>query len=56
MDSEYFISHPKRNDPNFSKVYSKYRRMNHHYLYLLCLFLIEEKKVFNNENNKNNVM
>ena len=41
---EYFINHPKKDDPNFSKSYSKYRRMNHHYLYLACLFRIEEKK------------
>lgn len=42
MITEYFINHPQINDPNFSKVYSKYRRLNHHYLYLKCLFLIEE--------------
>lgn len=42
MYSEYFINHSQLNDPNFSKVYSKYRRLHHHYLYLKCLFIIEE--------------
>lgn len=43
METEYFFNHPKKDDPNFSKVYSKYRRLRHHYLYLKCLFIINEK-------------
>ncbi len=44
---DYFINHPQINDPNFSKTYSLYRRLNHHYLYLACLFEIESKIVIN---------
>jgi len=43
MNTEYFVNHPEIHNPNFSKVYAKYRRMIHHYLYLACLFRIEEK-------------
>lgn len=40
---ECYINHPEKEHPYFCRVYSKYRRMNHHYLYLACLFQIEEK-------------
>ena len=42
METEYFINHPLKDNINFSKVYSKFRRLQHHYLYLKCLFLINE--------------
>jgi len=39
---EYFMSHPKKDDINFSKTYSKYRRLQHHQMYLVCLFQIDK--------------
>lgn len=42
METEYFLNHEMKDDKNFSKVYSKYRRLTHHFLYLKCLFLIED--------------
>lgn len=41
MEFEYFVNHPAISNPDFSKTYSLYRRLNHHHHYLLCLFIIE---------------
>ena len=39
---EFWANHPLQTDPNFSKTYAKYKRFNHHYHYLACLFKIED--------------
>jgi hypothetical protein len=41
---EFWKDHHLKEHPFFCRIYSKYRRMNHHYLYLACLFKIEELK------------
>lgn len=37
-----FQTHPEVNHPDFCKTYSLYRRLQHHHLYLVCLFQIEK--------------
>ena len=41
--TEYWINHESIQDVNFSKTFSFYRRINHHYMYLACLFSIQSK-------------
>lgn len=43
---EFWANHPLQTDPNFSKTYAKYKRFNHHYLYLACLFKIQDLHKF----------
>lgn len=39
---ETFVNHPLLIHPNFSKLYSRYCRVRHHYMYLVCLFTISD--------------
>ena len=40
--SEYWTNHKAVHNEHFCKVYAKYHRLKHHYLYLACLFEIEK--------------
>lgn len=49
MESIHLKLIEHKDNPDLCKVYSKYCRLTHHYLYLACLFTIETPKYANHD-------